>query len=122
MKCSGHKLSSSRLAKLALAIAAALPGTSQAEAGDAALARRAMHLLRDHCVRCHNTKKTKGDLNLTGRELALKGGGEGPAFLPGQAAESHMFQFLHPDSDPHMPRSEERREGKECRSRWSPYH
>src|SRR5205823_11046281 len=24
--------------------------------------------------------------------------------------------------DPHGPRSEERRVGKECRSRWSPYH
>jgi len=36
MQCPGHKLSSSRLAKLALAIAAALPGTGQAEAGDAA--------------------------------------------------------------------------------------
>src|SRR5258708_31670674 len=33
-----------------------------------------------------------------------------------------------PDPDPHitlaggLPRSEERRVGKECRSRWSPYH
>ena len=28
---------------------------------------------------------------------------------------------IHPGYDPH-PRSEERRVGKECRSRWSPYH
>ena len=55
-----------RLAKLALAIAAALPGAwSGPRPGRPALARRAMHLLRDHCVRCHNAKKTKGDLNLT---------------------------------------------------------
>jgi len=106
MQCPGHKLSSSRLAKLALAIAAALPGTSQAEAGDAALARRAMHLLRDHCVRCHNTKKTKGDLNLTGRALALKGGGEGPALLPGQAAERRATcsSFSTPTATPTCPR------------------
>ena len=29
---------------------------------------------------------------------------------------------FHSDSDPSMKRSEERRVGKECRSRWSPYH
>ena len=28
----------------------------------------------------------------------------------------------HVGCDPLMPRSEERRVGKECRSRWSPYH
>ena len=28
---------------------------------------------------------------------------------------------MEPDSNPY-PRSEERRVGKECRSRWSPYH
>ena len=27
-----------------------------------------------------------------------------------------------PDSDESITRSEERRVGKECRSRWSPYH
>ena len=32
-------------------------------------------------------------------------------------AEHHKNLFLNDDS-----RSEERREGKECRSRWSPYH
>ena len=62
-----------------------------------------MHLLRDNCIRCHNAKKTKGNLNLTKRTLALKGGGEGPALLPGQAAQSRIIRFLEPDSDPHMP-------------------
>ena len=28
----------------------------------------------------------------------------------------------HPEADDVEPRSEERRVGKECRSRWSPYH
>ena len=28
----------------------------------------------------------------------------------------------HPDKNPGDKRSEERRVGKECRSRWSPYH
>ena len=30
--------------------------------------------------------------------------------------------WIDDDTDPPMPRSEERRVGKECRSRWSPYH
>src|SRR2546430_7331428 len=33
----------------------------------------------------------------------------------------HTLQLLLGDQN-HVPRSEERRVGKECRSRWSPYH
>src|SRR2546430_17148060 len=33
---------------------------------------------------------------------------------------SWLFQLVQPYS--YIPRSEERRVGKECRSRWSPYH
>src|ERR1035438_9653493 len=32
------------------------------------------------------------------------------------------FAALIDENDPGCPRSEERRVGKECRSRWSPYH
>src|ERR1017187_2014667 len=37
-------------------------------------------------------------------------------------AELHRRKFSVIISDQLMPRSEERRVGKECRSRWSPYH
>ncbi|GIT78322.1 MAG: hypothetical protein Ct9H300mP32_7040 [Verrucomicrobiota bacterium] len=47
-----------------------------------------MHPLRDHCIRCHNAKKNKGQLNLTTRALAIIGGSEGPALIPGRANES----------------------------------
>src|SRR5581483_10734145 len=43
----------------------------------------------------------------------------------GQAPKKrHCYPDLLPRSDQvgHPPRSEERRVGKECRSRWSPYH
>ena len=33
-----------------------------------------------------------------------------------------MALRLMPDAEMELPRSEERRVGKECRSRWSPYH
>ena len=41
------------------------------------------------------------------RALALKGGGEGPAFVTGKAEESHIIQFIQPNSDPHMPPKEQ---------------
>ena len=62
-----------------------------------------MHLLRDYCVSCHNPDKTKGDLDLTQRQTALAGGGEGPAFAEGNPGGSRLIQFLKPDSDSHMP-------------------
>ena len=101
MKRFANKLTAGRLARLALSVAASWPGSVRPDDADAV--KRAMHLLRDNCIRCHNEKKTKGGLDLTTRALALKGGGEGPALRPGQAAQSRMFQYLHPDSDLHMP-------------------
>ena len=38
-------------------------------------------------------------------------------------ADSQVRELVAEESaDPENPRSEERRVGKECRSRWSPYH
>ena len=36
--------------------------------------------------------------------------------------QQRIQTFLHPEEDQRGARSEERRVGKECRSRWSPYH
>ena len=33
-----------------------------------------------------------------------------------------LFSMIELNNGPDKPRSEERRVGKECRSRWSPYH
>ena len=95
-----------RLAKpavVALGFCLAWPTATAAEAAASPLAKRAMHLLRDHCVSCHNPDKTKGDLDLTKRQTTLAGGGEGPAFVEGNPGGSRLIQFLKPDSDPHMP-------------------
>src|SRR5256885_11537394 len=59
--------------------------------------------------------------------------GEASALLAGDALQALAFELLVPEPDQagSMPdalqarlcrRSEERRVGKECRSRWSPYH
>src|SRR5260221_9341301 len=67
-------------------------------------------LLTDHCVKCHGGEKgTKGALDLTTRELALKGGDTGPAFVPGKSAESLLVQSIrHEDKDLQMPKKEDK--------------
>ena len=48
----------------------------------------------------------------------------GPAIAPQNPDQINLFAVLQPPSVHHWFgfRSEERRVGKECRSRWSPYH
>ena len=52
--------------------------------------------------------------------------GELAAMLNGAGAETRIFSEVVPDPSIEVVakaiRSEERRVGKECRSRWSPYH
>ena len=61
-----------------------------------------------------------------GQLVALSSGGTlwNLSKLSGELAEAHpSSQEQHPQEPcPYPYRSEERRVGKECRSRWSPYH
>src|SRR3712207_853407 len=47
-----------------------------------------------------------------------------PEFLNDRSSyyQNHFFDRIRSDRAARVPRSEERRVGKECRSRWSPYH
>jgi mono/diheme cytochrome c family protein len=60
-------------------------------------------LLQARCVQCHQTQRSRGGLNLTTRELLLKGGENGPAILPGHAAKSLLMQMIS-GSEPQMPK------------------
>ena len=44
------------------------------------------------------------------------------AKLLGENAPLYYWATMEPHDDEDLARSEERRVGKECRSRWSPYH
>ena len=44
------------------------------------------------------------------------------AALHGAPEGTHLEIVVEPTGPAWLPRSEERRVGKECRSRWSPYH
>ena len=59
---------------------------------------RAMGLLKDNCLACHNPEKKKGKLILTTREGALAGGENGAVIVPGQPAASRLLAVLSPDS------------------------
>ena len=62
-----------------------------------------------------NSLPTIGPLSQEAAETAFKNGGPF-CYLPWQQA------LIYPDGNVRFGRSEERRVGKECRSRWSPYH
>ena len=51
----------------------------------------AISLLRQHCFRCHNADKQRGDLDLSTFTGALMGGGGGSALVPGQPEKSPLF-------------------------------
>jgi len=62
-------------------------------------------ILERQCFECHNAEKQKGELRLDTRELMLKGGDTGAAFVPGKGAESLLVQrvMLPRDDDDAMP-------------------
>ncbi len=82
----------------ALAVSPVLHG---AEADTHAAA--AMTTLRAHCFSCHNVEKKRGQLDLTSREAAIKGGETGPALRPNKASDSPLIKLLAPGVESHMP-------------------
>lgn len=86
-----------------LAIAALLLLASPALSDDKGFAERVAPLLKDRCVGCHNGQKSKGGLDLASRANALRGGEQGPALVPGDAAKSLLVKMVS-GAKPEMPR------------------
>jgi hypothetical protein len=57
-------------------------------------ARDIRPLLAGHCFECHGTEEESGGLRLDDRSRALAGGMTGPPIVPGDAAESLLWQFI----------------------------
>ena len=74
-----------------------------AEGAPADVAARALGIIRDNCIRCHNPKKRKGGLILTTHEDLLRGTEDGPVVLPGRSQSSMLALALAVEADPHMP-------------------
>lgn len=51
-------------------------------------------ILEEKCLQCHGPERPKGRFRLDTRELALKGGSEGVAIIPGNSADSPLIHFV----------------------------
>ena len=85
-----------------IALAFALSAAASAAAVD--FAKDIYPVLRKNCLACHNTTKSKANLNLESPQTMLKGGDGGPAIVPGKSAESLLYKAsAHLDQDTAMP-------------------
>jgi hypothetical protein len=69
-------------------------------ADDADFSRSAGPILAKRCAGCHNGTEHQGGLDLTRRETMLAGGESGAAIVPGNAAESLIWQRIADDEMP----------------------
>lgn len=60
-------------------------------------------LLIGHCLECHGDRKQEGGLQITSRELLLKGGDTGPAVVSGKPDESLLIRAVGYLDEPKMP-------------------
>lgn len=62
-------------------------------------------ILDARCISCHNESKSKADLQMHTVKGLIKGGENGPVFIPGNADASEMIKRVHlPENDEkHMP-------------------
>ena len=62
-------------------------------------------IFKDYCIKCHGTRKRKGDLALHSLESILAGGEHGAVLIPGDPLNSKLITSLSEplESDHHMP-------------------
>ena len=64
--------------------------------------------LKQHCLKCHGGEKTRGEFDLSTRELLLKGGSEGAAIVPGNGKASRLLKLISHTEEPNMPAKAEK--------------
>src|SRR5579863_1036525 len=67
---------------------------SQSSAPGPAFKTDILPIFEKHCLRCHDTKSKKGELDLSTAEAAFAGGESGPAVVPKQAAASKLYDLI----------------------------
>ena len=100
------RLTISFLFTLALAVASRTSSTLRAQesprptaGGKVNFATQIQPILKNSCYECHGPQKQKGKLRLDSRELALQGGGSGPAIVPGKSKESYLVKRILGEGD-----------------------
>lgn len=70
-------------------------------------------LIENHCAKCHNPDKQKGDLDLTSYNGALKGGSSGQVVMSGNPDSSKLYKSITHAEEPTMPPNKPRLPDKE---------
>jgi hypothetical protein len=92
-----HLLACTALALFICANSSAQPSHKVSFAQDVA------PILAKNCSQCHGQSLVMGNLDLRNREGALKGGQHGAAIIPGDAANSRLYQHVTGQLKPQMP-------------------
>ncbi len=82
---------------------AAVVSAPAVAADDVDYLRDVKSIFKVHCVRCHGPLKSEAGLRLDTKALALKGGENGAALAPGQAAASLLLKRVLADKEMRMP-------------------
>ena len=85
---------------LSLSLSFAVAGRGQDKI---TFADHVLPLVEQHCAKCHNPDKKKGDLDLTSYSGALKGGGSGVVVVSGNVDSSKLIKALTHAEEPAMP-------------------
>ncbi|MBN8249745.1 MAG: SUMF1/EgtB/PvdO family nonheme iron enzyme, partial [Verrucomicrobia bacterium] len=86
--------------RIALGVTAAVSASAAVD-----FKREIRPILEVYCLKCHGDEKPKGDLSLTTRAAAIKGGDDGTSLVPGDPAKSSLYTLttLSADHDEVMP-------------------
>lgn len=57
-------------------------------------------ILANHCLECHDASNNLGDLDLSNRVTAFRGGESGKAILPGKSGSSSLYELVMSDDMP----------------------
>ena len=79
-----------------------------AQASEELFSRTVAPVFERRCLGCHNDSKRKGKFSMASRDALLKGGGKGPAVVPGNPAASRLLRLITAkDGKASMPKKKE---------------
>ncbi len=65
-------------------------------------------ILLDRCIKCHGGEKVRGGLDLSSRQLLLKGGDSGEVINEQDWSDSYLLHLVRHDGEPTMPPSSDK--------------
>jgi cytochrome c553 len=72
----------------------AIPAAAPLKPGDVSFASEVAPILLQQCGNCHGGQDAEANLRMTSLETLIKGGGSGPAIMPGKGADSLLVKKL----------------------------